>query len=162
MDRKRRIEFLAVTLSVFLSGFVLYGLIPILSNEPLIGNSKLLSVLVLGFLGGYAFSSLVAGIIFFARFIQNQVLAVKIVAAVFWPLVFAFVSYAGIFGNIPYQIYNLVKIFTYKTKQDALPYEYPQFYNCSDPQMYQQQQSQQPYQQQNFDFKENTDNHTTE
>lgn len=116
MDRKKRIEYLITTMSVLISGFVMYGFVG--SIEPLIDNSKVKSFLLFGLLGGFGFSMIVSTIILATRFFAKKKLGFKIVAAILWPITFACAVYAGIFMYIPYQIYNIVKIIVEARKKD--------------------------------------------
>lgn len=108
MTKKQRIEYLAVTLCVFISAFLIYAF---LGNMQSFGNEdKIQSFLLYGLLGGYGFSSILSGIILFVRFISKKSLIFKIMASVFWPISLAGLFYIGVLGYIPYQIYNVVKI----------------------------------------------------
>ena len=51
MTKKNRIEYLICTLSVVVTGFIIYGFVG--SIEPLINESKLQSFLLFGCLGGF-------------------------------------------------------------------------------------------------------------
>ena len=108
MTKKSRIEYLICTLSVFVTGFFIYGFIG--SIEPLINESKLQSFLLFGFLGGLGFSAVVSTIILSVGFFKKRRLVFKIVASVLWAITFAACVYAGIFSYIPYQIFNIVKL----------------------------------------------------
>lgn len=108
MTKKNRVEYLVCTLSVVVTGFVIYGLIA--SQQPLINESKLQSFLLFGCLGGFGFSAIVSTIILSAGFFKKRELGFKVIAAVLWPVTFAVCVFAGIFSYVPYQIYNIVKI----------------------------------------------------
>lgn len=110
MDRRKRIEYLVTTMCVLVSGFVMYGLVG--SIEPIMYDSKIKSFLFFGLLGGFGFSMVVSSIILSARFFSKRKLGFKIVAAIVWPITFACVVYSGIFMYVPYQIYNVIKIFS--------------------------------------------------
>lgn len=107
-DQKNRIEYLVCTLSILVTGFIIYGLIA--SQQPLINESKLQSFLLFGCLGGFGFSAMVSTIILSAGFFKKRGLAFKAIASVLWPVTFAVCVYIGICSYIPYQIYNIVKI----------------------------------------------------
>lgn len=111
MDKKKRIEYLATTMCVLFTGFIIYGLVG--SMGPIIDNSKSKSFLLFGLIGGIGFSAIVSTIILTVRFFAKRKLGFKIVAALLWPLTFACSIYVGFICYIPYQIYNLVKIITY-------------------------------------------------
>ena len=115
MTKKTRIEYLVCTLSVVVTGFVIYGLVG--SIEPLINESKLQSFLLFGCLGGFGFSAAVSTIILSVGFFKKRGLIFKIVASVLWPITFAACVYAGIFSYIPYQIFNIVKLISMTKEQ---------------------------------------------
>ena len=107
MTKKSRIEYLICTLSVFVTGFFIYGFIG--SIEPLINESKLQSFLLFGCLGGFGFSAVVSTIVLSVGFFKKRGLIFKIVASILWPITFAACVYAGMLSYIPYQIFNIVK-----------------------------------------------------
>ena len=115
MTMKNRIEYLVCTLSVLVTGFVIYGLVG--SIEPLINENKLQSFLLFGCLGGFGFSAVVSTIILSVGFFKKRGLIFKIVASVLWPITFAACVYAGIFSYIPYQIFNIVKLISMTKEQ---------------------------------------------
>ena len=115
MTKKTRIEYLVCTLSVVVTGFVIYGLVG--SIEPLINENKLQSFLLFGCLGGFGFSAVVSTIILSVGFFKKRGLIFKIVASVLWPITFAACVYAGIFSYIPYQILNIVKLISMTKEQ---------------------------------------------
>ena len=108
MTKRNRIEYLVCTLSVVVTGFIIYGLIA--SQQPLINESKVQSFLLFGSLGGFGFSAIVSTIILSVGFFRKRGLVFKIIASVLWPLTFGICVYVGILSYIPYQIYNIVKI----------------------------------------------------
>lgn len=115
MTKKTRIEYLVCTLSVVVTGFVIYGLVG--SIEPLINENKLQSFLLFGCLGGFGFSAVVSTIILSVGFFKKRGLIFKIVASVLWPITFAACVYAGIFSYIPYQIFNIAKLISMTKEQ---------------------------------------------
>lgn len=108
MTKKNRIEYLVCTLTVIVTGFLIYGLLA--SQQPLVNDSKVQSFLLFGCLGGFGFSAIVSTIILSVGFFKKRGLVFKIIASVLWPITFSVCVYAGIFSYIPYQIYNIVKI----------------------------------------------------
>ena len=108
MTKKNRIEYLVCTLSVVVTGFIIYGLIA--SQQPLINDSKLQSFFVFGCLGGFGFSAIVSTIILAVVFFKKRGLVFKVIASALWPITFAVCVNVGVFSYIPYQIYNIVKI----------------------------------------------------
>ena len=115
MTKKNRIEYLVCTLSVLVTGFVLYGFVG--SIEPLINESKLQSFFLFGCLGGFGFSAVVSAIILSVGFFRKRGLVFKIVASVLWPITFAACVYAGILSYIPYQIFNIAKLISMTKKE---------------------------------------------
>ena len=115
MTKKNRIEYLVCTLSVLVTGFVLYGFVG--SIEPLINESKLQSFFLFGCLGGFGFSAVVSGIILSVGFFRKRGLVFKIVASLLWPITFAACVYAGILSYIPYQIFNIAKLISMTKKE---------------------------------------------
>ena len=108
MTKKNRIEYLVCTLSIVVTGFLIYGFLA--SQQPLVSDSKVQSFLLFGCLGGFGFSAIVSTIILSVGFFKKRGLVFKIIASVLWPITFGVCVYAGIFSYIPYQIYNIVKI----------------------------------------------------
>jgi hypothetical protein len=117
MTRKNRIEYLVCTLSIFLSGFVIYGLVG--SIQPVYDMAKWQSFLLFGCMGGFGFSAVVSAIILSVGFFKKRGLAFKIAASVLWPITFGACIYAGILSYIPYQIYNIVKIISMPKEEIA-------------------------------------------
>ena len=115
MTKKNRIEYLVCTLSVLVTGFVLYGFVG--SIEPLINESKLQSFFLFGCLGGFGFSAVVSAIILSVGFFRKRGLVFKIVASVLWPITFAACVCAGILSYIPYQIFNIAKLISMTKKE---------------------------------------------
>ena len=115
MTKKNRIEYLVCTLSVLVTGFVIYGFVG--SIEPLINESKLQSFVLFGCLGGFGFSAVVSAIILSVGFFRKRGLVFKIVASVLWPITFAACVYAGILSYIPYQIFNIAKLISMTKKE---------------------------------------------
>ena len=108
MTRKNRIEYLLCTLSVAITGFLIYGSLG--SMMPIINDSKELSFLLIGCLGGFGFSMLVSTVILSVRFFKKRGLVFKTLASILWPLTFSVCTYIGMLSYIPYQIYNMIRI----------------------------------------------------
>ena len=108
MTKKNRIEYLVCTLSVALTGFIIYGLLG--SIEPIINESRLQSFLLFGCLGGFGFSAVVSTIILSVGFLKKRGPVFKIVSSVLWQITFAACVYAGILSYFPYQIFNIVRL----------------------------------------------------
>ena len=115
MTRKNRVEYLLCTLSVAITGFLIYGFVG--SIEPLVNGSKELSFLVFGCLGGFGFSMVLSTIILSVRFFAKRGVVFKTLAAILWPITFAACVYAGTLLFIPYQIFNISRIVTGEKKK---------------------------------------------
>ena len=122
MNRKKRIEYLIITLLLFVSGFLIYGLLGMM--QPIDGN-KLESFLSFGILGGWLPSMVVSIIILATRFFSKKSFKFKVIASILWPITFCLIGWAGILTYIPYQIYNIVKIIKDKPQdiEDAVNQE---------------------------------------
>ena len=116
MDRRKRIEYFAVTWSVFVSMFMLFFFL---------GTTNVSAGFVSeegfrwygGLAGGYMFSSVFSGILLAANFFAKRNLAFKIVAALLAFFTLFAVYIVGLVTFIPYQIYNLVMIFRTKPEK---------------------------------------------
>ena len=115
MNRKKRIEYLACTLAACLSGALLYGAIGVIvgltvpsSELPL---TPALSFLA-GIMGAILIGSIISTIILTANFLKNRGLVFKIVATFLWPITYFVSFFVGFFIFLPYEIYNIIKIFT--------------------------------------------------
>jgi len=108
MDRKSRIAYLMVTTAVFISAFIIYGLLS--SVQPTVANSEVKTFLLFGCLGGLGFSMFLSMIILAVRFFLKKSLKFKVIAAFLWPVTLGCIFYVGVLSYIPYQIYNIVKI----------------------------------------------------
>lgn len=108
MNKRKRLEYLIVTACVFLSGFIIYGLVG--GMQPLINDSKTISFLAFGALGGFGFSIILSTIILASRFFQKRGLTFKTIASILWPITLACCFYVGVFMYIPYGIYNIIKL----------------------------------------------------
>ena len=115
MTKKKRIEYLVCTLSVVITGFIIYGFLG--SQLPLINENELQSFLLGGCIGGFGFSAIVSTIILSVGFFEKRGLGFKVIASVLWPITFAVCVYVGIFSYIPYQIYNIVQIVNLTRKE---------------------------------------------
>jgi len=116
MDRRKRIEYLAVTWSVFASMFAMFFFLGtkdtgagFMSGEAFRWHS--------GLMAGYMFSSILSGILLAARFFAKRKLAFKMAAALVAFFTLFAVYIVGLVTFIPYQIYNLVMIFRTKTEK---------------------------------------------
>ena len=115
MTKKNRIEYLVCTLSVMITGFVIYGFVG--SIGPLIHESRLQSFLLFGCLGGRGFSAIVSTIILSVGFFKKRGFKFKIVASVLWPITFTASVYAGLLSYIPYQVFNVIKLVSMVKKE---------------------------------------------
>lgn len=118
MTKQNRIEYLVCTLSIVVTGFLIYGFLGCV--EPLVNDSKFQSFLLFGCLGGFGFSAVVSTIILSVRYFKKRDLRFKIVASVLWPITFAVCVYVGVLSYFPYQIFNIVKLIS-MIKEEKLP-----------------------------------------
>ena len=110
MTKKQRIEYLICTFCCALTSACMFGLVGFFAHP--LGN-VILSTLVFGLaIGGLGVGALVSTLILTARFFKNKSTAFKAAAAILWPVTYAVAVYVGIFMFIPYEIYNVIKIFT--------------------------------------------------
>ncbi len=103
MQRKKRIEYLVVTLSCWVSGSFSYGIANYLN-----GNNY--PFLFYAILGGFLVSATVSTFYLFHKFIKKRSLKFKIIAAVLWQITLACTILVGAVCYFPYQIYNLILI----------------------------------------------------
>ena len=103
-----RKEYLFTTMALFISSFIVYGCLGTLMKEEFFNNNNLLQFLFFGGVAGYGFSSILSGIILFARYISKKSLLFKIVCCCLFPLTFAIIVYVGIFCFLPYGFFNMV------------------------------------------------------
>jgi hypothetical protein len=119
IPRKKRLEFLILSLTGFLTGTVLYGIMALVVHfygDPQSKPSPVFLAFV-PLLGGYMFFSIVSGVQFVARWLSKRHLAVKILLTIFFPIPFYMVG-LGMFYSLPYGIYNLVM---YLKKDPPMP-----------------------------------------
>ena len=119
MNRKKRIEYLACTLAACLSGALSYGAIGVIVGVIVgqtVPSSKLpltpALFFLVGIMGAILFGSIISTIILTANFLKNRGLVFKIVATFFWPVTYFVSFFVGFFIFVPYEIYNIIKIFT--------------------------------------------------
>ena len=70
MSKRKRLEYLIVTVCVLLSGFIIYGLVG--SVQPLVNDNKTLSFFAFGALGGFGFSVIISTIILVSKFFSKE------------------------------------------------------------------------------------------
>lgn len=119
MLRKDRIEYLIIWICIFVTSAFIYG---ILVYVPEIdgGSQFPSSIAVVGCLGGILISGLFSSIILAIKFFKRRKMVFKIVSAILWPITMICVIYVGVFANIPYQIYNIVKIIKEKSEDKTI------------------------------------------
>lgn len=116
MNRQKRIEFLAATLAVFVSAFVIYACVGYVGQEETLQTVESMNLTITplsptssGLLAGLSFSAVAGAVILFARYIAAKSLRFKVLAAALWPLTVLCIGLM-MFFCLPYQVYNLVKI----------------------------------------------------
>lgn len=130
--RKKRIEYLAVTSSVFVSGFLLYFLVALLVPQQTAGARLAIGFLA-GLMAGVLLAGIVSGAILFARLMSKAPLWAKILCGVFFFITFIAIFYAGVFSFMPYAIYNLVKVILNNDPPEPLPVYAPPGYMPAPP-----------------------------
>ena len=109
MKRKERIEFLLITLCMFVSVFLVFFLVGNLEGniqpEKIEGTRKLMS-----FGAAFVYCGFFTGVMFAVRFFSKRGLVFKAVAAFLWFITAFIIVSVGVVAFIPYHIYNLVKI----------------------------------------------------
>lgn len=109
MNRRKRIEYLAVTASMFISVTLLLYYVGEFSSTVPVENETLFKIV--GSLNmGYLFTGILSGIMLAAGFFARRRLRFKVIAAALWLVTLFAVFGVGVFGLIPYQIYNLIRI----------------------------------------------------
>lgn len=138
MSKRQRIEYLLVTLAVFVSAATLFGYAALLSSPIedaemalMVEQGELkpfLSWWQYAFFAGFTFSSFASALMLSVRFFAKRRLWFKILAAFFWLFTMWLCLAVGWFVSVPYWIYNLVRIIIDKPPQrtdDAEVYELP-------------------------------------
>ena len=120
MDRRKRIEYLIITISVFVSGFLIYGLLGMV--QPIDGK-KWETFLSFGILGGWFPSMIVSMIILSSCFFSKKSFRFKVIVSILWPITVCLIIWAGILLYLPYQIYNIVKIIKDKPRMKEVEQE---------------------------------------
>ncbi|MEG0328654.1 MAG: hypothetical protein RR565_04615 [Erysipelothrix sp.] len=109
---EQRRKYLILTSILFIVGFILYGILGIISIqydfEFMNINNPILKALVIALVGGYFLSSIMSGIIVVSRFISKRTFNQKILLAIFF-FVPIYMVLMGAFYSIPYGIYNFIQ-----------------------------------------------------
>ena len=129
MNKSRRIEYMLITLLVFISAGVIFGSAYGASVSGPIEDAELalmveqgavepfMSEWKIGLLAGYMFCSVASALMLFARFFSSRRLWFKLLAAFFWPVTLWCGMVVGWFGLIPYWVYNLIRIVIDKPRE---------------------------------------------
>lgn len=123
MDRKKRIEYLAVTWTMFASVVLMFYFAGDFSSSVPVENEKLFR-LAGSLMMGYVLTGLLSGIMLAARFFARRSLRFKVLAAALWMVTMLAVFGGGEFLLIPYQIYNLIQIVRSRSKDEPAEAEY--------------------------------------
>lgn len=110
MTRTKRIEYLIITLMMFVSTFILvacFGELEAAVSGENLGQERLMA----GLLMGYMLTGVLSGILLAARFFSGRSLLFKAAAAALWFVTLFAVFVVGVFGLIPYELFNLIRIF---------------------------------------------------
>ena len=123
MSKSKRVEYLLVTLIVFISAGALFGFLygnavsmPIEDAELALMVEQgtiqpFMSEWMIGLIAGYTFSSFTSAFIWIARFFSRRRLWFKLLAAFLWPLTLWICMLVGWLGLIPCWIYHLIRLF---------------------------------------------------
>lgn len=117
INRKRYVILTSVAFAV---GFFIFGMIVITMWKEMSSGIPLplfYSFLLYGIMGGFLISSIISGILLFAAFINKRSILYKSLCIIFFPITYFCIVLTGIFGNIPYYIYNLVSLRKNNDKQ---------------------------------------------
>lgn len=110
---KKRLEMALIPLAAFAPGFLLYGLLGVVSFQQggalFSAQTPWAAFLLTGLLGGYAiFFGVASGLMFTKEWLSRCSLAVKILMAVLFLIPVYSVLLGGLYG-IPYCVYNFVQ-----------------------------------------------------
>ena len=119
MSKRKRIEYLLVTLAAFVSGGLLYAFVGQMSMKAFqeFGLEINWSAWQNGFMGGCFISCIVSSVILAARFFAKRKLWFKVLAAFLWFPVAGISLAVGMIGFFPYWVYNLVRIIIDKPEE---------------------------------------------
>lgn len=110
--KKEKYEYLILTTTIFVVGFVLYGcvgVVAVLSDVKLFNIANpYISWIVAALFGGYSFFSILSGLLFTIKWISKKSLKTKLLLTVFFCIPI-WLAMAGIFYSIPYWIYNFIQ-----------------------------------------------------
>lgn len=109
MERKKRIGYLAVTLTMFVSVTLMFYFAGDFSSTFPVENETRFR-LVGSLMMGYVLTGLLSGMMLASGFFARRSLLFKLAAAALWFVTLFVVFAAGEFLLIPYQIYNLIRI----------------------------------------------------
>ena len=126
MSKRKRIEYLLVTLVFFVSAAVLFGYAASLTIEDaetvlMVEQGALtpnFSWWQYALFAGIVFSSFASALILSARFFAKRKLWFKLLAAFFWPITLWACMAFGCLISVPYWIYNLIRIIIDKPKAE--------------------------------------------
>jgi len=123
MDIQDRKRYNLVIFVLFITGFFLYGGLSLLFwllpdsgiNDSLFHALPpfirfALSFIIYGLLGGWVISGAVGGCWLGGRFVRRRGKKIVVLACVLFPFTFIAFIYAGLFGTIPFAVYNVVLI----------------------------------------------------
>ena len=120
MSKRKRIEYLLVTLAAFASGALLYAFVGQMSMQ-IVQDSGLeigWPAWQTGLMGGCFISSIVSSVILAARFFAKRRLWFKVLAAFLWFPAAGISLAIGMIGFLPYWVYNLIRIIIDRPKTE--------------------------------------------
>lgn len=117
MTYKERKNYLFYVSIAFLVGAVFYACLAYLglflfndSSLDLPIKTRIINFVLATFVGGYLICSILSGILQFIKFISNQTRLIKVLAIVFFFLIFQIIVLYGFFSTLPYFIYNIFQV----------------------------------------------------
>ena len=117
MERRKRIEYLILTWTMFASVVLMFYFTGDFSSTFPVENEAPFR-LAGSLLMGYVLTGLLSGIMLAAGFFAKRSRLFKIAAAALWFVTMLAVFAAGEFLLIPYQIYNLIQILRGRPERD--------------------------------------------
>ena len=128
--KRKRVEYFAITTSVFFSTAIVIGLIFGAINNMAASMAESAETTVysfpsaavvcaVGLLYGLIISMMIGAIMLFARFMSDKPLWLKITAAVLWPITYMCIAFV-LYATIPYWVYNTVKMFMREKESEVI------------------------------------------
>lgn len=121
MTKKERVGYLLCTVASFISGFIIFAYIGTHGPWAPGGVSESKVFMLFGLAGGLAVAVTLSGVILTTWVVRESSTVFKIIVAFLWPVTAACAVCVGIVTFIPYEIFNLIRIFMYGRKGEKAP-----------------------------------------